>query len=105
MGLAQHVQKGHLTDRRRDPSVTGCRRQGVAAAHRGAEGGHSLGVHAGKRPGELDRRPPVLQLQGGMEEVELALALAEAAMIEDEGEHPSRGKPLRKGSEPVPARS
>ena len=80
------------------------RRERVAAAHRGAEGRHALGVDARQRPGEGDRRPPVLELALRLEQVRLAAAVAEAAVVEDERRDARRREALGEGPEPVAPR-
>ena len=104
MRLAQDVEEGHLAHRRRDPPVVRRGGERVAAAHRGAEGGDPLGVDAGQRAGEADRRAPVLELARGVEEVRLAAAVAEAAMVEEERGDARRGEALGERPEPVAAR-
>ena len=104
MGLAQDVDEGHLAYRRRDPRIVRCGGERVAAAHRGAEGGDALGVDVGKRAGEGDRRAPVVELAGRVEEVGLAAAVAEAAVVEEERGDAGSGEALGEGPEAVAAR-
>ena len=101
VGLAHDVEEGNLADRRGDPPVLGGGGQRVAAAHRGPEGRDPLSVDPGQVPGAGDRRPPVLELALRLEEVGDAVAVAEAAVIEDEGGDPGGGKALRERPEPV----
>jgi hypothetical protein len=95
----------NVADRRRHPAIPGRRRERVAGAHRGAEGGDPPGVDARQGPGAGDRRPPVLELAPRAEEVGLAAAVAEAAVIEEESGDPGRGETFRERPEAVPPRA
>ena len=104
MRLADDVEEGDLADRGGDARVVGGGGQRVAAAHRGAEGRDPVGVDPGQRAGEGDRRAPVLELARRVEEVGLAAAVAEAAVIEDERGEPGRREALGERPEPVAPR-
>ena len=105
MALGHQVDERHLADRGGDPGVVRRRRERVAAAHRGAEGRDPSGVDSRQPAGAGDRRPPVIELAGGGEEVGLAGAVAEAAVIEDKRRDPGVGEALGEGPEAVAAGS
>ena len=59
----------------------------------------------GSEAGERDCRPPVVELARGLEQVRLAAAVAEAAMVEDERRDPRRREALGERPEPVAPRA
>ncbi len=63
------------------------------------------GSMPGQRAGEGDRRAPVLELARGLEEVRLAAAVAEAAVVEDERRDAGGREALGERPEPVAARA
>jgi hypothetical protein len=83
--LGDDVEERHLADDRGDPLVGGSGGERVSAAHRRPESRHPVGIDAGQGPPEGERRPPILELPARPEEVRLAAAVAEAAMVEDQG--------------------
>jgi hypothetical protein len=102
--LPDDVEERNLADRGRDPPVRRRGGQGVAAAHRRAEGRHPVGIDPGKGTGAGDRGSPVGKLPGRVEQVLLAAAVAEAPVVEDERRDPDSGETLGECPEPVSAR-
>ena len=104
MRLAHDVEEGDLADRGGDTGIVRRGGEGVASSHRGAEGRHPARVDPWQRASEGDGGAPILELARRIEEIGLAAAVAEPAVIENEcGE--SRGrKALGKGPKPVSPR-
>jgi hypothetical protein len=103
--LARKVQKRDLADHGGHAHVLSRGGKRVAATHRGPEGDHPVGVDAVQGADERDRRTPVLELACGLEEIGLSRALAEPAMVEDEGREALRGKSLGEGAQAVASRA
>ena len=96
-------RNGTWRDRRRHARVAGRRGERVAAAHRRSEGDDPLRVGAVERACVRDRRAPVLELARRLEQVRLAAAVTEAAVVEDEREQPRRREALGERAEAVAA--
>ena len=105
MGLADDVEERDLADRGGDAPVLSRGGQRVSPAHRGAEGRDPLRVDRGQGAGERDRRAPVLELERRLEEVGLARAVAEPAVVEDERLEAGGGEALGEGAEPIAPRA
>ena len=105
MALGHQVDEGHLADRGGDPVVVRGRGERVATSHRGAEGRDPSGVDSRQPAGARDRRPPVVELAPGREEVGLTSAVAKAPVIEEERRDVGVGEALGEGPEAVAAGS
>jgi hypothetical protein len=105
MRLPPHVEERDLADRRRDAAVGRRGGQCVAATRRGPERRQPIAVDARQGAGGRDRRAPVLELAARLEQVRLAAAVAEAAVVEDEGGDAGGGESLRERAQPVASRS
>ena len=104
IGLTLAIKERHLADRFSDRRVLGGARECVATTQRGPERRDPVGIDARQRAGVCDRRAPVLQLQRRVDVVGFPGAVAEAAMIEDEGRNAGLGEPLGERPEPIAAR-
>ena len=106
MGLAEHVEERHLADRR--PRRAG-RPPPRASALPPPIDEPNVATRSGSTPGsdarERDRRAPVVELARGLEQVRLAAAVAEAAVVEHERGEARRGEALGERPEPVAARA
>ena len=102
--LTPDVEEGDLADDRGDVRVRRRRGQRIAASQRRAE----VATRRGSIPGASGRRrspAPVLELASGEEEVALAAAVAETAVVEDQGGEARCGKALGERAKQVAPRA
>src|SRR5436305_14671118 len=105
MSLSNEVEKGHLADRRRHAPVSGRGGERIAPAHRRAKSHDAIRIDAQERTSEGNRGAPVFELASGVEQIWLAAAVAEPAMIEYERCEAACRKALRERAKPVAARA
>jgi hypothetical protein len=82
--LHPDVEERYLADGGGHVTIVRRRGERVAATHGRSESRDPLRVDPGERACVRDRRPPVVELARGVEQVRLAPAVPEAAMVEHE---------------------
>jgi hypothetical protein len=103
--LQHDVEEGHLADGCCYALVLSGGGERVAAAHGRSECRHTIAVDVRQRAAEGDRRAPVLELARRLKQIGLAVAVAEAAMVERERRDTLRGKALGESSEAIASRT
>ncbi len=104
MRLEPDVEERHSADRGGDASIVRRGRERVAAIHRRPERRDARGIDTGQRARERDGRAPVVQLARGMEQVRLARAVSEPAMVEQQRGDARSREALGERAQPIAAR-